>query len=201
MTHLFCRFVLMYSTVLCTQYNSALTTTIVGCIKVGCGFSLVSSLLQTACWPHRLHFWMLQNVLVTYIGMVFSEDYIFSCTNFIGLNIRYVSLQRWCFSSCPIDPSYRHKIDLMLGCHAALLMQSAHRRQGEPRTLRPSKPPSGHGSLIKSLQPVLKHPNYQKWDWALPRPPGGVPYWLCKQMWSRWRLFLSNDLLKHVDPD
>lgn len=76
---------LLYCTALCTQHNSALTTGVIGVIKVSIG-SFCSFFLSPQCLLLVLSFQ--QNISVAYLGMFIGNDYTFSWLNFLGLNIR-----------------------------------------------------------------------------------------------------------------
>ncbi|XP_008578750.1 PREDICTED: UDP-N-acetylglucosamine/UDP-glucose/GDP-mannose transporter isoform X3 [Galeopterus variegatus] len=80
----FLGFLLMFSTVLCSYYNSALTTAVVGAIK---------------------------NVSVAYIGMLVGGDYIFSVLNFVGLNICMAGGLRYSFLTLSSQLKTKQPVD------------------------------------------------------------------------------------------
>ncbi|XP_060894710.1 nucleotide sugar transporter SLC35D2 isoform X2 [Labrus mixtus] len=83
----FMGFVLMYSIVLCSYYNSALTTAVVGAIK---------------------------NVAVAYIGVFVGGDYLFSWTNFLGLSICMSGGLMYSYFTFNIQPSEGNNEELKI---------------------------------------------------------------------------------------
>jgi len=69
----------LFSTLLCTQFNSALTTTIIGCLKN----------ISITYLGNRLP--LLQHKFCSLSGMFIGGDYVFSWVNFTGLNISVVA--------------------------------------------------------------------------------------------------------------
>jgi solute carrier family 35 protein len=79
-------FVLNYSWMMCTRYNSPLTTTVTGTLK---------------------------NIVVTYLGMIVGGDYIFSNWNFVGLTVSSVASVVYSyltFAQKPTPPSPPAKV-------------------------------------------------------------------------------------------
>ena len=51
-------------------------------------YAMCMSLYAVAC--HCMLYFIVQNIAVTYAGMVFGGDYVYSATNFVGINVRSV---------------------------------------------------------------------------------------------------------------
>lgn len=76
-------FVLNYSIVMCTMYNSPLTTTCVGAMK---------------------------NMLVTYAGMLSGGGYVYSVVNFVGINVSVVGSLMYNYVVFRAKPGNREKV-------------------------------------------------------------------------------------------
>ena len=86
----------MYSTMLCTQYNTPLSTNVIGGLKnvitIYAGIFLYIVIITTFI-DLSVKSWLSS-------GMIFSTDYVFSMVNFTGLTISVVASICYAFTSC-----------------------------------------------------------------------------------------------------